>query len=91
MPFIIVIADFPDLKPGDLSDIFNNLEKENWIKMHHHSGLIYTVWSNSGFPGQPDEAIKMARHSFYSCCVPHCIPRIVVEWDPKDQPCYFTM
>ena len=91
MPFIVVIADFPDLKPGELTNIFARLKKENWTKMHHHSGHLYTVWNNLAFPGEAGAAIKMARHSFYSCCTPYCIPRLVVEWDPKEQPCYITM
>jgi len=84
MSLILATADFPDIAMHEFAAITARLERENWIKMHDHSRLTATIWFFPSAPDEPQEALRFARHSFTSCCIPYCIPRIALEWGANE-------
>ena len=85
MSFVLVTADFPEIGAEEFNVIFSRLEQANWIRMHDHSNAVNTLWFNGYAEAKPEEAIKVARHNFTSCCIPYCIPRLSIEWGATDK------
>ena len=84
MSFVLVTADFPEIERVEFDAIFNKLQTQNWVKMHDHILPVNTIWFYGLVPEQPEEAIKIARHNFTSCCIPFCIPRLALEWGASE-------
>jgi hypothetical protein len=80
MPYLIVTADFPSIKPNELEDIYACLEKARWHQIHEHDGYEGTTWFTSINYYLPlQETINEATEQFNRCCTPYCKPRLVVE------------
>jgi hypothetical protein len=85
MSFVLVTADFPEILSEEISEIFNRLEEQNWIKLHDHQLPVNTIWFNTVMTGKVEDAIKAARHNFTACCIPICIPKLALEWGTSDE------
>jgi hypothetical protein len=77
MPFLLITADFPEIKPDELQEIYVRLESNNWLKLHDHSDHKGTTWFTSINYYRPlQEVVSEAKEKFTSLCAPYCQPKL---------------
>lgn len=83
--YVMVTADFPDIKSEDRTQIYGCLRKERWNKIENVERDVSTVWY------KPFEdslsygvAVEISKSEFIKCSQPFTIPRLVIHVGPKE-------
>ena len=84
MSYVLITADFPGITSEQRKKIYENLEKEKYVKVHEVGRDIDTVWY-AKFDEVVSEkrCLEIAIGEFNECSKPFCKPKLVLLWGPN--------
>jgi hypothetical protein len=83
MPYVLVTADFPNVKNEERNIIYECLKEKKWTKITEPGRDIDTVWEGYWESVEEKKAIETAIIEFTACSKNYCNPKLVIHFGPN--------